>query len=47
MKVCPMDAIKIANGIYAAVDEGSCIGCGKCAKGCPASVIKIIDRIGE
>jgi len=41
VKVCPMGAIQIMNGIMAAVDFSKCVGCGKCAKECPASVITI------
>ena len=41
MKVCPRSAITIPRGIYAAVDEELCVGCGKCAKECPASVISM------
>ena len=29
------------NGITAQADPSTCIGCGKCAKECPASVIEI------
>ena len=36
-----MDAIQIFHGIMAWVDMGKCVGCGKCAKECPASVITI------
>lgn len=41
VKVCPMSAIRILNGIMAKVDLQKCVGCGKCAKECPASVITI------
>ena len=41
MKVCPMKAIEIWKGIAAKVLEEKCVGCGKCAKECPASVIEI------
>lgn len=41
VKVCPMGAISIFDGIYAKVDDSACVGCGKCAKECPASVISI------
>ena len=39
VKVCPLSAIQVRNGIQAAVDPERCVGCGKCAKECPASVI--------
>lgn len=39
MKVCPKQAIRIPNGVFAVVDRDLCVGCGKCAKECPASVI--------
>lgn len=45
VKVCPLSAIWIFRGIYAAVDTEKCAGCGKCAVECPASVIQI--REGE
>ena len=41
VKVCPLGAIQIMNGIMAEVDMTKCGGCGKCAKECPASVIII------
>ena len=41
VKVCPLGAIHIMNGIMAEVDMTKCVGCGKCAKECPASVIII------
>ena len=34
-------ACQIMNGIMAEVDMTKCVGCGKCAKECPASVIII------
>ena len=40
MKVCPMKAIQIPNGIVAQINE-TCVGCGKCAVECPASIIEI------
>ncbi|MFR2792920.1 MAG: 4Fe-4S binding protein [Eisenbergiella sp.] len=36
-----MGAITVSNGIRAVVDRKKCVGCGKCAKECPASVIEI------
>ena len=41
MKVCPMNAIQVYRGLYAQVDEDKCVGCGRCAKECPATVIEI------
>lgn len=41
VKVCPLGAIQIMNGIMAELDMTKCVGCGKCAKECPASVIII------
>lgn len=41
IKVCPMKAIAIWNGIAAKINAEQCVGCGKCAKECPASVIEI------
>ncbi len=41
VKVCPLTAIQIWNGIWAKADGTKCVGCGKCAKECPASVIEI------
>ena len=41
MKVCPIGAIEIIKGVKARVDQTKCVGCGKCARECPASVIVI------
>ena len=41
VKVCPLGAISIPNGVAAKVDLKRCVGCGRCAKECPASVIVI------
>ena len=41
VKVCPRSAIEIWKGIMAKVDFEKCVGCSKCAKECPASVIEI------
>lgn len=42
--VCPRDALYIASGVTARLDEDKCVGCGKCTKVCPADVISIIKR---
>jgi len=39
--VCPRGAIHIYQGQYAKVQEERCVGCGKCAQECPASLIKV------
>lgn len=39
MKICPMSAINIKNGMYANIDSEKCVGCSKCFNLCPASVI--------
>ena len=41
VKVCPLGAINVADGMWAQVNLEKCVGCGKCAKKCPASVIEI------
>ncbi len=41
VKVCPLNAIQIWNGVWAKVDRTRCVGCGKCARECPATVIEI------
>ena len=40
-EVCPLRAIQIMKGIMAQVNMDNCVGCGKCAKECPASVVEI------
>lgn len=42
IKICPRNAIKIVNGVFAEVDESKCIGCTICTKECPASIIEMI-----
>jgi ferredoxin len=32
-------------GCYAVVDEQVCIGCGICAKACPAGAIEVKERL--
>lgn len=41
VKVCPEDAISIADGI-AVIDKDKCIGCGKCVGTCPKNIIELI-----
>lgn len=41
INVCPRDAIKIVEGVFAEVDETKCIGCTICTKECPASIIEM------
>jgi ferredoxin len=36
-----MAAIEIYKGIRAEINAQKCVGCGRCAKECPASVIEI------
>ena len=38
------DPLHIASRVVAQLDEEKCVGCGKCAKNCPADVISIIER---
>jgi ferredoxin len=44
VKVCPLNAMRIHNGVIAVVDRQRCVGCGKCATHCPAAVITIMER---
>lgn len=44
LKVCPLKAISITDGIRAVVNGDKCVGCGKCSKVCPGSFIDIMDR---
>ena len=41
VKVCPLQAIRVVQGVVARDDLERCVGCGRCAKECPASVIEI------
>lgn len=44
VKVCPLGAIAVHRGLYAAVDPARCVGCGRCAATCPAAIITVIPR---
>ena len=44
LRVCPLSAISITNGIKSKVDLEKCVGCGKCSKICPGSFIEIMPR---
>ncbi|WP_085832053.1 4Fe-4S dicluster domain-containing protein [Clostridium merdae] len=44
VKVCPLGAITVWNGIRAQVNPLRCVGCGKCAQACPADVIVITNK---
>ena len=41
VKVCPLQAIAVVRGVAARVDGAKFVGCCKCARECPASVIEI------
>lgn len=41
VKVCPIQIIKIEQGVFADINYDKCVGCGKCANVCPASVIEV------
>ena len=43
VKVCPLQAIKVVNGITAHIDPEKCVGCGKCVAECPASIIGFVE----
>ena len=40
-KTCPLGAVKVRRGCYAAVEVERCVGCGKCAKLCPVGCIEV------
>lgn len=42
IKVCPVDAISIADNGLAFVDKETCISCEKCISICPTGVLKMI-----
>ena len=44
LEVCPLGAISIWKGVIAQVNGEKCVGCGKCAKECPASAILVTER---
>ena len=37
-------AVKVYHGCDAVVEETVCVGCGKCAKSCPAGCIEMKER---
>ena len=43
VKVCPLQAIKVVNGVSAYVDLQKCVGCGRCVSECPASIIELTE----
>lgn len=47
VKVCPRQAIRINQGVFAEIDLLKCVGCGKCERECPASVIEIREVLYE
>ncbi|WP_330597115.1 4Fe-4S dicluster domain-containing protein [Wansuia hejianensis] len=44
LDVCPKNAIKIVEGVFAEVDEDKCIGCSICSKECPPSIIEMVAK---
>ena len=40
VKICPMSARNV-DGISANINFEKCVGCGRCAEECPASVIQL------
>ena len=43
VKICPMQAIEVVNGISAHIDLQRCVGCGRCVLECPASIIELTE----
>ena len=41
VKVCPLGAIQVWQGVTARINPAQCVGCGKCVRECPASVIRL------
>ena len=44
VKFCPLGAIHIEKGSFAAINSEICVGCGKCAQNCPANAIGFVVR---
>lgn len=44
LRYVPAQALSVFKGSYAVVNQDACVGCGLCAKECPASVISILPR---
>ena len=41
LTACKLGAITIPHGLCAVIDPEKCVGCGMCAKKCPASTITL------
>ena len=41
---CPLGAVKVRRGCYAAVEAERYVGCGKCARLCPVGCIEVQAR---
>ena len=44
MSACRKNAISIYKGCFALVEEEKCVGCGLCARSCPAGCIAMTER---